>query len=492
MGTRTTAMMLTVLLALGGTALADEDLAAEIRALRDTVSQQGAALEAQSQEIQQLRSAAGENWLNERRAEEVKALIADVLSDADTRASLLDDGLTAGHDGEHFFLGSASGDFLLVVSGLVQGRYTYVNRNGDRDNRDYPLVNTDFGASTFDQNEAGFDIPRAKVQFAGHIASPRLTYAVRLAVDSATNDVWADKITIGYQLMENLWIGGGEDKGPFLREELIEPEYQLAVDRSLVNEFFTGGRIQGIWATWHPVENVHTKVALSDGFRSGERQGMYFEESAFTGSFGSLDPEDVVYGSKRFDKDDSDFAITARVDVKVMGKWEQMMDFTAWADEPTGIFVGGALHWESRETGDSIGDAAGGALFGHTYDMLAWTVDVSAECNRSNVFLAVVGADFYPEGTLTDPTNPDPFGVVLQGGYQIIPDQLEAFIRWEYMDLDVRPATTHLGTDKDDEINILTAGANWYMNRHKAKFTVDVVWALDPIHHQHQRHLTNA
>src|SRR3990170_4976070 len=37
-----------------------------------------------------------DTWLDERRAEEVKALIADVLSDAETRASLLDEGITAG------------------------------------------------------------------------------------------------------------------------------------------------------------------------------------------------------------------------------------------------------------------------------------------------------------------------------------------------------------------------------------------------------------
>ena len=35
-------------------------------------------------------------WLNERRAQEVKSLVREVLSDADTRASLLSDGLTAG------------------------------------------------------------------------------------------------------------------------------------------------------------------------------------------------------------------------------------------------------------------------------------------------------------------------------------------------------------------------------------------------------------
>ena len=463
----TMTIVMALLLGVPAAVLADGDLAAEVEALKATVRAQG-------QEIQQLRAASSEMWLNERRAEEVKTLISEVLSDADMRASLLEEGMTAGYDGEHFFIGSARGDFLMIISGLIQVRYTYNMRNGDRS--DIQANWDDEHVDAFDQGEAGFNLPRAKVQFAGHVYSPRVTYALRLAVDSETNDVFADKLVVGYQIRDDLWISAGEDKGPFLREELTEPQHQLAVERSLVNEVFTGGIVQGVWLRWHPDEMVHVAAAVSDGMRSGERKGVEYDSDGnaiFTNS------------SKRFDQDNSDFAMTVRVDVKAAGEWAQMDDFAAWSGEPMAVFVGGAIHWEVRETGDDlVGDdfTTPPALAGHTYDIFAWTVDGSIECNGANLYGAIVGANFEPEAPLTGDTfDVSPLGFVVQGGYQVIPDEVEVFGRWEYIDLDVKNDVIGHFPSVDDTINVLTFGANWYLTKHRSKFTVDVLWALDPI-----------
>ena len=51
----------------------------------------------------------GDNWLNEARAEEVRTLVQDVLADSDTRASLLQSGMSAGYD-NGFVIGSADGN----------------------------------------------------------------------------------------------------------------------------------------------------------------------------------------------------------------------------------------------------------------------------------------------------------------------------------------------------------------------------------------------
>ena len=53
----------------------------------------------------------GDNWMTEERAEEVRSLVRDVLADADTRASLLQSGMTAGYD-DGFMIGSTDGNFL--------------------------------------------------------------------------------------------------------------------------------------------------------------------------------------------------------------------------------------------------------------------------------------------------------------------------------------------------------------------------------------------
>ena len=112
---------------------ADEDIHAQFRALKATVA-------SQQKSIERLRSENNENWLNERRAEEIKTLMHDVLTDADTRASLLADGATAGYD-KHFFIASNDGTFLLQTSFKLQTRYIF--NHADQ-------------ATGTDENEGGF------------------------------------------------------------------------------------------------------------------------------------------------------------------------------------------------------------------------------------------------------------------------------------------------------------------------------------------------
>ena len=79
-------------------------------------------------EVSQLRAETNEGWLNERRAEQVKSLIHDVLADADTCASLAGDGIIAGHNGKKFFLASEDGKFLMNIAGQIQIRYIWNSR----------------------------------------------------------------------------------------------------------------------------------------------------------------------------------------------------------------------------------------------------------------------------------------------------------------------------------------------------------------------------
>ena len=64
----------------------------------------------------------------------------------------------------------------------------------------------------------------------------------------------------------------------------------------------------------------------------------------------------------------------------------------------------------------------------------------------------------------------DSYGYVIQGGYMVIPDTLEPFVRWEHLDLE---------DDTGGEVDILTFGANLYNDKHNSKLTVDVIWVLD-------------
>ena len=72
----------------------------------------------------------------------------------------------------------------------------------------------------------------------------------------------------------------------------------------------------------------------------------------------------------------------------------------------------------------------------------------------------------------------DMYGVLFQTGYMLT-ERLQPFARYEYIDLDNLGSET--GGSTVDDISILTVGANYYLNHHAAKLTLDVLYAFDPI-----------
>lgn len=443
-----------------GTAGANDtfDAQAEIKALRA--------------EVQQLRAQGNESWLNERRTEEVKSLIRDVLSDADTRASLAEGGMTAGHNGSKFFLASEDGGFLMNIEGQIQFRWTYNMRDNSTDE--------------VDDHESGFTLRRTKLRFSGHIADPKLHYVVQFQVNESDNSMEGDIITIAYDLTDTLTIKIGEDKAPFLHEELVSSKRQLAVERSLVNELFTMDVVQGIFLDWDAHEQVHVALALSDGGRSGEPGSSTDVSDTSVGRVKILDlfddftttPEDPDGDdlSKAFNEDAVDLAITARVDILLAGAWGQGDDFSAGLGEEMYARIGGAIHYEVSETGDPEVD--------DNHKSFLWTVDGAVEYKGFSLFAAFTMAHTDHQASGSD--DYDPWGLVVQGSYNIDlgnGDSIEPFVRWERIDFDgaVDDGDTTISSSYEDELDLLTLGVNWYHKGHAAKFTADVVWAFDAI-----------
>ncbi len=434
----------------------DDQLRAEVAALK--------------QRIAQLEQGQDDAWLNESRAEEVRALVREVLADSEARSSFMQGAVTAGHNGEQFFLASEDGGFLLNIDGQIQVRYVFNSRDraDDADTGGGTTATAGDGA-TGDEDLAGFEVRRGKLRFTGHIGSPRILYAIQLSVDSTNNKVKADDIAIAYKLTDNFKIWGGEFKAPFLREEMTEAKYQLAIERSLVNEIFTLGYIQGAGAKLYLGEVGRLKAVIHDGALSGENGRLpVTQRFPFQTGVGDVDGDDDTgtdYGdTKPFHGDRTDFAITVRGELKLAGDWEQQEDFSAWGGQPAAVFLGGALHWEDGETGDTA----------FNNDFLSWTIDGSVEVAGMNLFAAIVGLHTQAE----NPAVPDVdlYGLVVQGGMMVIPDTLEPFIRFEYIELDNFAAGSI-----DPTIALLTFGANYYFAKHDAKFSLDVVWALDTI-----------
>ncbi|MCC6681823.1 MAG: hypothetical protein IT445_13060 [Phycisphaeraceae bacterium] len=390
-----------------------------------TMAQMAQELAELRSEVAQLRADRDQTWLNERRAEEVKTLIREVLNDADQRAALLDNSVTAGYDGK-FFIASADNAFRLNLSGVAQVRYVANSREN----------------SGQDDVENGFVLRRIEVAFSGHIADPRITYLINLATCRETEIVNLQDMILRYAFNDNWSIYGGRTKAPVLREEIISWHMQQMIERSLVNLVFSPEYAEGVGLTYQN-DDVRVSVMFNDGARSGSYSGI----------------------DNDYHADQSDYAISARGEYKLAGEWNQINDFEAWSGAPTSSVLGAAIHHEVGETGDSGASGANDKL-------LVWTVDASLERDGLGLYGAVIGRHVDNEAA-TGLTRDD-LAVILQGGYMLIPDKLEPYVRYEWIDADD-------AVGSEDQLHIVTVGFNYFFNKDRVKLSFDVAYALDPV-----------
>lgn len=404
----------------------------------------------------------GQAWSN---ADEVRALVSEMQADAETRSSLLQSGGSAGHDGRHFFLGSADGNFRLEVSGQIQFRY-YLNFRDDEDN--------DGNADPEDDFESGFQTRRTKLFFEGHVFDPNLFYRVsgNFYDDSGVagandGDLTLEDAFAGYRWDNGFSMMWGQFKLPFLREELVSSAYQLAADRSLVNEVFNQDRSQGIQLGYE-AEDFRMAFAFSDGFRS--------ENSEF-GSAPAYNTNGYPAGGE------NDYAFTARAEVKFAGNWDQFQDFTSMPGSDYACMLGLAGHIQGGDVASTSAVALPGGAVGVPLgdsNFYGWTADISVEGDGWNFYIAGVGEysdyDIDTDADGEGDANLDfgDYGLVAQFGMFIPDTDWEPFLRYDGIFADEDERDTDQGN-----FNTLTFGANYYMYGHASKFTFDVVWFID-------------
>lgn len=398
----------------------------DVDQLRQRIEQLEAADRAKAARIAEMEQQLESQWLTQRQAEEVRALIADVLSDAQTRSSLLAEGVIAGIDEKGTaFLKSADGSWLMKFSGQLQFRYLF-NHQDERG----------------DDSESGFQARRVKVQVAGHIADPKITYVVRLANSRSTANTSLEEAKIGYAFDNGVYIQAGKMKLPFTREELNSSRRLVTVERSSVNEYFTLNFAEQM-QVGYKADRFRVVGSFSDGANSE---------------------------SSEFNADMADLALTGRVDLRLAGDWSQMKDFTSWRGEDRALFVGGAAHYEV------VDGANNPASFDGEY--LALTADASYENDGFSVFAAYMHSHFDDDPDAPMPLGSDltAHGVMVQVAYQVT-DQIEPFARYEWLDADDDDEIAIDGT-ASDPVQIVTVGGNYYLRKHAAKFTADVVYVF--------------
>ena len=512
--------------------------------------------------IDQLEAKQNDNWLTEQRADEIRGLVQDVLADADTRASLLAQGMSAGYE-DGFVLSSADANFLLRINGQLQTRWVYNSSDGGLGflNQDLvdlayelgigfanaeaavrgnlsaaqttavgvldaarlaevlmpdpnfvviegledqieafleaafvgfttvqqdatalalgiPGVTTFAGYRTFVQTEtraalatliratsrddghrSGFENTRTKLWFTGHVVNPDWQYVIEADFGSGGGHFNLLDAYIAYDYGNGWKSMVGQWKAPFLREELVDARYQLAVERSLLNSNFTGGRVQGIGVDYRG-DQFHVAGAFTNGANRTNRSAL---------------------------AEDTEYAFTARVEYLHSGTWDQFTDFTSPSGEETGVLIGAAIHVEEEEYGTGFIDPftfdplTGGALTApnnNELETLMITADVSVEFGGANLFGAFVYRNLDPSVG----TELDQVGFLVQGGYYFNSDW-EGFVRYEWADFDIPDLTVPGGVTvySWDDLSVLTFGVNRYFAGHQAKWTTDIGIALDRV-----------
>lgn len=377
-------------------------------------------------QIDELKAATSDDWLTERRAEEIRGLVVDVLADADVRASMLQNGLTAGWS-DHFYLASPDGRFKLQLEGQMQFRWVYSYH-------DVP-----------DRHRQGFENTRTKLTFHGHAFNPDLTYLIRGNFAREGGAFTLEDAWVQYRINADWAVRIGQFKIPYGREELVSSAKQLAVERSVVNENTNFGRSQGVELIYAR-EDWKVLFMIHDGIEDN------------LGGFASI--QGTLGGNTSALTLDTEWALSARYEYLFAGEWEQFDDFTSPPDEEYGLLLGLAGTIQQGEYGEGVGPIRDEPR------LLAANADLSAEWGGANAFGSFTWSysdnPQFPHITI--------WGFVLQGGVYFTP-RLEVFSRYEY------GWWNFTGQDFAD-LHMITFGANYYLKGHDAKWTTDIGFGI--------------
>ena len=358
--------------------------------------------------------------------DEVRGLVSEMLSDAETRSSLLQGGGMVGYD-KGFMIGSADGNWKLVFNGLIQFRYMANFRDEDE------TVPADG-----DDLTNGFQFRKGRVVLSGNAVNPNLTYKIAFETNNGTENSWINNdMMFAYNMGDGWKVRGGKYKVGFLREELNSEMYTMAAERGIVNNFFSQGRSDAVGFTYER-DDWKWSFDFSDGFNTA---GTDFNSAA-----------------------ESEFAFTARGEWKWAGSWEQLMDYTSKPGDANAGSLGFAAHWQTGTEPAAVTDAS---------DIWGATVDAQWEGNGWGLFGALVYTHVENNAGGGDDFNH--MGANIQGNFRWNQTS-EVFARWDGVFLDDDDAA--IDTDLDEDVHFITVGYNHYFADHNAKLTVDVIYAL--------------
>jgi len=502
---RTIPLVALAALSLAPSTLARQDggVDADLFKRLEQLEQRNAALE---REVSDLKSADGEKWLTEQRAAQIRAIVTDTLADADTRASLQGSGGTAGWD-DGFFLSSPDGRFQMNVHGLLQTRFlvNYMRTLPPSDGTTFgPNQSTAYDWQTRDDSLIGFDIPEAQIWLDGHLFGPGIRYMLRGRFDNtrasylSTDNVRPQEGGSGLFTLLDAWVRfdldnnwsfrAGQFRLPFAREELVDWQYQLATQRSVISYSM------GVW--------------YSTGVELGYADDFFRAQVAFSdGGNDNIGGQLKLTGTETLNSawldENNSWAFTGRMEFKPYGSWEQFRQFTSPTGDSLGMMFGFGIHYQQTDPESSLQGPPNGGSSG-TNEWLNMTVDASFDFGGLSLFAAgyysinnsgaasMFGGNLFNAPTYADVGQWTKWGIVLQGGVYLDP-KLEFYARYELgyftgEDPDELNALNSQSTPDvrslygvENHLNLINVGFNWYIDGQDIKWTNQFGYALNSV-----------
>jgi hypothetical protein len=372
------------------------------------------------EEVAELKNKDSETWLTQQRADEVRALVREVLFDADTRNNLVGNGALAGYDGGAY-VQSADGNWKLKINGQLQTRWLYNNAKNQT-------------------SQHGFEQRRTKIKFSGFVYDPSWTFKITptwgRGGGSSTEDAWISK-----SFDDGGWIKFGQFNSKFLREQVVSSSAQLAVERSMVNNAFTYGWTQGIEFGWKD-EDVQLTVQYTDGPNQFNSPALGVTTNAWN-----------VRGEFRFGD----------------AGWKEFASLSSKEGRKNGFLLG--IAYENYSSDNTTLFEYGNADATKSY---GWTVDATLIGDGWTLFAYMVETTGKTRGTALEQ---DSSGWLVQGGMMI---SANAELFAQYQQGEINDATFAQGSN---DMSVFRVGMNYWpvAGSNNLKWTTDIAWAPDSL-----------
>jgi hypothetical protein len=417
-----------------------------------------ARLEAAEARIAELSVNQDADWMTEQRSEQIRGLVQDVLSDADTRASLQGDGSTSGYN-DGFYIQSADGKWSMKINGLFQERF---NVSSGRNS----AAGTHQGGGEDDNGNNyttafGFETTRAALNFSGTLAGDAY-YNARLnwsPYNSGTASGVGGRNGGGisdsplewaygcFSLNDNMKLQMGRQKYEVQRAFIVNAENQMAIERGAGTYFWYTSAVTNGVKLKYDNNNIRGNVMFSNGANQ-------------------ITPRvNAGTGTASYTNNNHGWAVTGRGEMLFQGDWsqfDQTMGSTRGA--AMGMMGGFGAGYVKNTIRDGNGDVSNNWL-------------LTADMNVAADGWSLMGSFTYGQNR-ANTTNENAFGFEALAGYWLS-DVDQAYVRWQWLYPGQKASdingTINAQNTQSTNLNQVTLGWNHHMGGN-VKLSVDWSW----------------